>query len=271
MTLPYVLVNGPGETPDADKLMANYYWLLAMLKGTFIINGGMEAWAGGTALTNPADGDPLSDSWELEKGGTLSADADVVAQTGAAVDSGLYAMEVRLNTAGSSNSYLRIVQSASEPTRFSGQTVVFGVMVRGNAANKVRLSVTDGATVAYSPYHSGNGEYEMLQVSLACQEVPTEITVKIEITSDFDSDEVQIDSAYLYAIDAGMSETAKGFLEYFGPDQGGALVIGSIAVNTLAFTGQPTAPSSPTPGTVYFNSSDNQFYGWNGTDWVVLG
>ncbi len=30
------------------------------------------------------------------------------------------------------------------------------------------------------------------------------------------------------------------------------------------------APSTPAEGTMYFNSTDKHFYGWNGTSWVQL-
>lgn len=32
-----------------------------------------------------------------------------------------------------------------------------------------------------------------------------------------------------------------------------------------------TAPTSPVPGQIYYNSGDNKFYGWNGTSWIDLG
>jgi hypothetical protein len=33
---------------------------------------------------------------------------------------------------------------------------------------------------------------------------------------------------------------------------------------------EPTAPSSPKEGQIFFNSTDKHFYGWNGTDWKQL-
>ncbi len=31
-----------------------------------------------------------------------------------------------------------------------------------------------------------------------------------------------------------------------------------------------SAPYNPTPGQIFFNSSDNHFYGWNGKEWLQL-
>jgi len=37
-----------------------------------------------------------------------------------------------------------------------------------------------------------------------------------------------------------------------------------------AFQSSATAPTGPVNGQVYFNTSDNNFYGWNGTSWINL-
>lgn len=268
MTLPYILQNSPAQKPDADKFMANYYWLFAMLKGTFIANGGMESWAAGTSFTNPANGAGLADNWTLEKGGTSGAVADVARST-AQVDTETYSLALAMGTAGSSNSYLRVKQAANSPSRFGGSTLVFGVRVKCATANKVRASVTDGTTVAYSQFHTGDGEWALLIVSLTAVSSPSELTVKLEVTADFDGDTVYADSAFLYAVEPAMTDAARATLEYFGPDQGSVLNVAIMTVASLVLVGTGVAPT-PSAGKFWFDSTVPQLYFCkDGSTWSI--
>lgn len=270
MPLPYILTNSPATKPDADKFMANYYWLFAMLKGSFIFNGGMESWTAGTSFTDPANNTDVADSWKVEKGGTL-APAFALERHAAVVDSGSYCLLITMNTAGSSNSYVRVKQSVVTPARFSDGTMTFGVKVKCSTANKVRISVTDGVTTAYSQYHDGDGSWEKLVASITCASSPAEVTVRVEVTGDFDGDSIFLDSAFLYAIEPAMSEAARQTLEFFGPDQGGVLSLTLLATSAMLLVGQPSAPT-PQAGLIYFNSVDQQFYGCkDGSTWSILG
>jgi hypothetical protein len=252
MSIQYVLSNGVGNYPDADKFMADFYWIFSMCKGTFLQGGGFELWTAGTSFTNPADGTTLSDGWTLQKGGTSTATADITRES-STKDTGSYSMKVNISAAGSSNSYLRIKQSVSNFARFAGLTMHFGVKVKVGTASKVRLSIYDGVTTAYSSYHTGGGTFEKLTVPLACSASITELTIKVEITSDFASDPVYIDSAFLYNVDTGMSSTSRDALEYFSPDDPLALLLGALTVNgtvtvtgTIALTGAMTISSGLT-------------------------
>ncbi len=270
MGLPYILTNSPATKPDADKFMANYYWLFAMLKGSFIFNGGMESWTAGTSFTNPANNTDVADSWKVEKGGT-SAPSFSLERHAAVIDSGTYSMIITMNSAGSSNSYAKVKQSVVTPSRFSEATLTFGVKIKCSTANKVRISITDGVTTAYSQYHDGDGTWQKLVVSLTAAASPAEITVRVEVTGDFDGDTIFIDSAFLYAIEAAMSEAARATLEYFGPDQGGILSLTLLAASSILMIGQASAPT-PQAGLIYFNSVDQQFYGCkDGSTWSILG
>lgn len=269
MPLPYILANGPGNKPDADKIMANYYWLFAMLQGTFIANGGMEAWTAATSFSNPANGAGLADSWSLEKGGTSAATVDI-SRSSAQTDTGAYSMKILPTAAGSSNSYVKVKQAAVNPTRFASVTVVFGSRVKVATANKVRLSVTDGVTTAYSPYHTGDGTWQTLNVALACDSALAALTVRLEVTTDFDSDPVYADSIFLYAIEAAMPQAARDALYFFGPEAGGVTITSAVLTDTLTLTGRTTAPTAAA-GMMYFNSTDQQFYCCkDGTNWSVL-
>lgn len=236
MPLPYIIANGAGSWPDAEKYMANWDWIFAVAKGNFLGGPGFEQWNGGTSFTNPADAASLSDGWTLEKGGTSAATADVTRES-STKDSGAYSMKVNITGAGSSNSYLRIKQSVSNFIRFAGQSVVLGVKIKLSTASKVRVSVTDGVSTAYSSYHTGGGTWQKLIVALACSASISQLTVRIEITSDI-TDAVFIDSAFLYAIQSTMSSTAREALEYFGPDDPISLLLAALTVNgTLTLNG----------------------------------
>lgn len=234
--IPNIITSSPGSYPDAQKYMENWDWVLAMARGNFLGGPGFEGWNGGTSFTNPANGAALADGWTLEKGGTAAATADI-AREGTTKDSGSYSKKVAISGAGSSNSYLRVKQSVVNPARFAGQSVVFSARVKVSTVNKVRLSVYDGTTTAYSEYHSGGGAWEKLTVALACSASVSELTVKIEITSDFTGDTF-IDSSFLYAIEATASTEARAALEYFGPADPLGLLLGALTMNgTLSMNG----------------------------------
>lgn len=228
MTFPHILQNAVGSWPDAEKYMANWDWLYAMAKGNFLGGPGFEQWNTGTSFTNPANGASLADGWSLEKGGTGAATADITRES-STKDTGSYSMKVNITGAGSSDSYLRIKQSAANHIRFSGQSVAAGIRVKVGTASKVRLSITDGVSTAYSSYHTGDDTWQKLTVALACSTSISALTVKIEITADF-TGAVYIDSAFLYAIQATMSTTARDALEYFGGDDPLSLLIGTLTV-----------------------------------------
>lgn len=51
-------------------------------------------------------------------------------------------------------------------------------------------------------------------------------------------------------------------------------ITGSLSVtgdnSTIVLPNHSSAPTSPTPGALYFNTSDYHFYGWNGSEWKQL-
>lgn len=264
MPIPFQIVNGAGSKPDAAKFMANYHWIYAMSVGTFILGGGFETWSVGTALSNPADGDDLSDGFTLEKGGTSPATADFNREQNV-VDTGAYAGRFNILAGGSSNSYLRAVQSVTNPQNFRGQTVVFGAKIQASSAGKVRLSVTDGVVTQYSEYHNGDGSYQTLTVPITVDAAAAVLTVKIEVTSDI-TGLIYMDSAFLYLADSTIPLVARQALEYIAPEERGVTLAGLLVLSATA-----TFPSAPVQGMIFFNTADAQFYGWNGTNWAVLG
>ena len=212
MTLPNLLANGVGNWPDADKWNQNAHWLDAEMQGNFLVNPGFEDWDISTSHTNPANATELLGDWTLEKGGTSAATANFTRE-GTTIDSGTYAMKAEITIAGSSDSYLRVKQSAWRPAKYQGLTVVLGVAVRVATSSKVRLSIYDGVGTTYSSYHTGGGSFEVLTAKRTIDSAATELTVKVEITSDF-LDSIYVDSSFLYIVNSNIDTTAQAALAY---------------------------------------------------------
>lgn len=236
MTVPNRFQNAAGNYPDADKYMQDWDYLDSLMRGNFLLNPGQETW-GTTSFSNPADGTTLSDNWVLEKGGTSGATADITRES-TTKDTGSYGGKVNISGAGSANSYLKIKQSLTEYAGFGGETMLFGMKVKVATASKVRLSIYDGSSTAYSTYHTGDGTWQKLYVSLAMQSVPTALTVKLEITSDA-VDAVYYDSGFLYAIPALADTTTKAALAFVGTNDLPSLII----PGEIKMYGGATAPT----------------------------
>lgn len=215
MTMPYRLQNGAGNYPDANKFMSDYDYLEAIAQGNFLLGAGFETWTGGTSFTNPANGTALADNWTLEKGGTSGATANIVRES-STIDTGTYSLKVDITGAGSANSYLRLKQSATNPARFKGLHLVFGMKLKVPTASKVRLSITDGVTTQYSSYHTGDGTWQKLTAEITVSSSVTEITVKTEIVSDSVM-AIYADSGFVYLISSQATAAAVAALDFPGP------------------------------------------------------
>lgn len=213
-TIPVRLADGSGNVPAAAGWNDDYDWLTSYALGlAYLANGGMEHWAAGSSFSNPVTGTLLADDWTEIKSGTSACTADVTREA-SVIDSGQYSMKVNITGAGSADSYWAVKQSVTTPTVFGALTVIAGVKVKLATANKVRIKVYDGTTSAYSSYHTGDGTWQLLQAKLTCQNVPTEVTVTIEINPANFTDAVYFDSVYLYVVPAAISSRAQLALAY---------------------------------------------------------
>lgn len=241
MKLPYTLSNGVGNRVDHDKYMANMQFLLSLVRGNLLGNGGMESWDGGSSFDAPVDDDALATFWVAKKGGT-AAPTLTVSREASEVDTGAYSMKVDMEVVGSSDSYFNVQQTFSNPAQFDGAVLVFGVMVKCSTASKVRVSVYDGTSTSYSSCHTGSGAFEKLIARHSCAESVSELTVKVEIVGDF-VDSVYLDSLFLY-------EAATN--------------IPAASVNSFEYV-------PPRPGQDFFIGEGNQIWCWNGLAYVILG
>jgi hypothetical protein len=210
--LPNRLANGAGNLPDALKYMENFDMLLATALGNFLSNGGLEKWNLATTFTNPANTDPLADSWTNIKSGTSSPTVNVTRES-TTIDTDTYSLKGNITVAGSSNSLWGIKQTLTAYSRFGGETVIFTASVRCSTASKARLKITDGVTTQYSSYHTGGGTFEKLYVAFTVNSTPSELSVFLEVTSDF-TGAVYFDSAFINVISSLMSTTAKAALTF---------------------------------------------------------
>jgi len=241
MSVPYRLANGIGNLPDAIKFMANYDYLEAIARGSFISNGGFENWNGGTSFSNPADAAALADSWVLSKTGTSLPTVDV-SREATVIDAGVYAMKANITGAGSANSVWSVQQTVSNHLRFKTLTLAFGMKVKCATASKIRISITDGVNTAYSAYHTGGGTYELLQAVLTFDSTPTTFKVTIDVVSDF-TEAIYFDSGYAYVIPPQMESASRlllafstlyqGFLELTGGTLSGILAMGGNKITGL--------------------------------------
>lgn len=60
------------------------------------------------------------------------------------------------------------------------------------------------------------------------------------------------------------------FMNNGGGSGGGVIYMDAGQIVSLRAENSPSAPASPNPGQIYFNTSNGHFYGWNGSSWVQL-
>lgn len=257
ITKPYTLADGVGNTPTAAKFNDDYDWLTALAFGNPIANGGFELWTGGTSFSDPANAATTVDGWAYRKTGTSLATADV-AREATTVDTETYSVEVDITGAGHDDSIIAFDQAISAYAKFKGLNVVCGFRVKLSTASKVRVKINDGVTAAqYSSYHTGDGTWQSLQAVLAVSASASQLTLSIEIDSDF-TGAVYIDGAYLYPVPATISDNARSYLKYFPqivprlPIEGGTLsgdldMGGNDITNceSIAMTGPITGLDAP--------------------------
>ena len=66
---------------------------------------------------------------------------------------------------------------------------------------------------------------------------------------------------------AGYSETS---LEVIGNSEFTGSIYVSGSNSTIVLPNHATAPSSPNSGSLYFNTTNSHFYGWDGVQWKQL-
>jgi hypothetical protein len=74
----------------------------------------------------------------------------------------------------------RIYQNEEHIAKFKGRTITFGAWVKTSTANDLKLRVTDGVGNTYSPYHTGGGAWEWLEVTDTVNDAADQFYVMIQ-------------------------------------------------------------------------------------------
>jgi len=131
-----------------------------------IVDGGLEAWASSTNLTNWTE--------------TVSAIVTQEANT-ANVHGGTYAAKVSAVSAG--HGFYQTATGWS--TAFRSKLVSMTGWAKSGTASMTRIYIEDGAGTTYSGYHTGGGGWEQLEVSRAVDAAATTLSfgVAVALTS----------------------------------------------------------------------------------------
>ena len=138
--------------------------------GNLLVNGDFESWSSG--VTSSPDG------WTLTgAGGTIARDTSNVQRGLASVK-----VTAALNTATDLAQSITI--SASQNTQLLGRSVTFSAQILASSVPwRVFLMLDDGVSTADSFFHTGEGSFIELSVTLRIDSAATKIEASLEINS----------------------------------------------------------------------------------------
>lgn len=165
------------------------------LQGNLLVNPGFEVWqrGGGAFVENGAY---TADRWQINLSGTSSIS---VTRSGSdTADPLILGSLYRLDASYTHNAGSELRQKIEDVAQLKGRKITFAAPVFANAINAVRLRIyTTGASQnvdTYSSYHSGDGSYNPLTVTVTVPVDATELYVSIFLTA---SVTLRIDNAVL--------------------------------------------------------------------------
>jgi len=158
-------------TDSTGKLPASIVPAIANL----LVNGGFEVWQRGNGPFTGAGGGFHADRWQIYMQGTdtISVTKDTAASDIAMGSNTAAACAFTLGNGGGVSSIYQVLMINEQGLQ--GRTVSASVRVYTSFANAVRIDLqrNDGTQV-FSSYHSGNGQYQTLSVTMT--NVPTNAT-----------------------------------------------------------------------------------------------
>lgn len=206
----------PAEIPSAKKWNDNFSFL-NFTHENLIRNGDFESLNGSTPSF-----------WTLTGAGASAvSDADSKRGTKAV-----------LVTFGSADASLN--QTAVETKFFKGRKVKAWAFVKTSTPNQARIRIADGVGSATSPFHTGGGSYELLEVVLdvaaGATTVDLELHVEIAGSALFDST-VLVDFEEVRGFLENPRDLAGAAKEFFTPAPDPAANVGSYSTQKVASAG----------------------------------
>lgn len=129
--------------------------------------GACEDWSAGNSV---APGD-----W------AMTGTAGSVSRETTTIKFGLYSMKI---TAGATGTYAAELAYNGTYLDYQGRTVSFGMWVLCSSANKARIYIDDGVAPAYSSYHTGDGTFQFLTVTMQVSPVNTKLTFGAQMAAN---------------------------------------------------------------------------------------
>ncbi len=128
--------------------------------------GAFEDWAAGNSV---APGD-----W------FMAGTAGSVARETTNIVDGLYSMKIISGASGVYAAQYSVVNY----TDYLGKTITYGARVMCSSASKARIFIDDGITKTYSSYHTGDGTFQFLTVTIQISSVNTRLYFGCEVASN---------------------------------------------------------------------------------------
>ncbi len=104
-----------------------------------------------------------------------------VAQESTIIKEGTYSVKLTFGTTGDTYIYRDINTEFDRmlpPQMWKGRKFKLGAWVYATTANQARLQINDGVGTSSSPYHSGGGSWEWLEIERDCDESATKIQAR---------------------------------------------------------------------------------------------
>jgi len=152
---------------DQGSLLREF-WMKSIVVGSPIYNSSFELWGGTTAV----------DGWIGTGAG--------VAQTRERDSANIGLSETSMGLASASSTEGRL--QLDHPWRrylfdSKGNTVIFNCWVWSSTSNHARIGWNNGSSIAYSDYHSGDGDWELLSVEYGSSVTDTDLAPLLSVAT----------------------------------------------------------------------------------------
>jgi hypothetical protein len=163
-------------------------------RANLLTNGGFEIWQRGSGAFS-AIGAFTADRWQIGPEGT---DTLSVAREAVNIDvsSGNAAVVTYVHGNGTGGTGLyQALQPNADVWGVRGKPLTLSVRIRTATANVARAFINNNSTLAYSAYHTGDGTYQTLSVTVTVPALPT--TLNVGVSFNTSNATVYVDNAML--------------------------------------------------------------------------